>query len=63
MSISYIVGSDFFLLRTVEFHFYMFFQLTNVKIEVVMNDTVGQLAATAYKYGQECIVGVVIGYG
>ncbi|EJW88941.1 hexokinase [Wuchereria bancrofti] len=37
--------------------------LTNVKIEVVMNDTVGQLAATAYKYGQECIVGVVIGYG
>ncbi|VDK88202.1 unnamed protein product, partial [Litomosoides sigmodontis] len=37
--------------------------LTNVKIEVVMNDTVGQLAATAYKYGQECTVGVVIGYG
>ncbi|VDP21268.1 unnamed protein product [Onchocerca flexuosa] len=37
--------------------------LTNVKIEVVMNDTVGQLAATAYKYGQECKIGVVIGYG
>ncbi|KAM3725397.1 Hexokinase [Dirofilaria immitis] len=37
--------------------------LTNVKIEVVMNDTVGQLAATAYMYGQECMIGVVIGYG
>ncbi|MCP9265579.1 Phosphotransferase [Dirofilaria immitis] len=33
------------------------------KIEVVMNDTVGQLAATAYMYGQECMIGVVIGYG
>lgn len=28
-----------------------------------MNDTVGQLAAAAYKYGPECIIGVVIGYG
>ena len=28
-----------------------------------MNDTVGQLAAAAYKYGPECTVGVVIGYG
>uniref|UniRef100_A0A8R1XXB6 Phosphotransferase n=1 Tax=Onchocerca volvulus TaxID=6282 RepID=A0A8R1XXB6_ONCVO len=37
--------------------------LTNVKIQVIMNDTVGQLAATAYKYGQECKIGVVIGYG
>lgn len=28
-----------------------------------MNDTVGQLAAAAYKYGSECVIGVVIGYG
>lgn len=28
-----------------------------------MNDTVGQLAAAAYKYGADCIAGVVIGYG
>lgn len=37
--------------------------LTNVKIKAVMNDTVGQLAAAAYKYGQSCIAGIVIGYG
>uniref|UniRef100_A0AC35FT82 Phosphotransferase n=1 Tax=Panagrolaimus sp. PS1159 TaxID=55785 RepID=A0AC35FT82_9BILA len=36
---------------------------TNAKIKAVMNDTVGQLAAAAYKYGPECTVGVVIGYG
>lgn len=28
-----------------------------------MNDTVGQLAASHQKYGDECIIGVVIGYG
>jgi hypothetical protein len=28
-----------------------------------MNDTVGQLAAAAYKYGDECVAAVVIGYG
>lgn len=28
-----------------------------------MNDTVGQLAAAAYKYGEDCIAAVVIGYG
>ncbi|VDN01254.1 unnamed protein product [Thelazia callipaeda] len=37
--------------------------LTNVKIKAVMNDTVGQLAAATYKYGPECTIGVVIGYG
>ncbi|VDN22657.1 unnamed protein product [Gongylonema pulchrum] len=37
--------------------------LTNVKIKAVMNDTVGQLAAATYKYGNACTVGVVIGYG
>lgn len=36
---------------------------TKAKIKAVMNDTVGQLAAAAYKYGPECIIGVVIGYG
>jgi hexokinase len=36
---------------------------TNAKIKAVMNDTVGQLAAAAFKYGPECTVGVVIGYG
>uniref|UniRef100_A0AC34QTY9 Phosphotransferase n=1 Tax=Panagrolaimus sp. JU765 TaxID=591449 RepID=A0AC34QTY9_9BILA len=36
---------------------------TKAKIKAVMNDTVGQLASAAYKYGPECIVGVVIGYG
>uniref|UniRef100_A0A914X5J5 Phosphotransferase n=1 Tax=Plectus sambesii TaxID=2011161 RepID=A0A914X5J5_9BILA len=33
------------------------------RIKAVMNDTVGQLAAAAYKYGPECCVAVVIGYG
>jgi hypothetical protein len=28
-----------------------------------MNDTVGQLAAASYKYGEECVAAVVIGYG
>lgn len=28
-----------------------------------MNDTVGQLAAAAYKYGSDCTAAVVIGYG
>ena len=28
-----------------------------------MNDTVGQLAAAAYKYGDDCVAAVVIGYG
>lgn len=36
---------------------------TRAKIKAVMNDTVGQLAAASYKYGPECSVGVVIGYG
>uniref|UniRef100_A0A1I7UZN9 Phosphotransferase n=1 Tax=Caenorhabditis tropicalis TaxID=1561998 RepID=A0A1I7UZN9_9PELO len=36
---------------------------TKVSIKAVMNDTVGQLAAAAHKYGPECTIGVVIGYG
>ncbi|PAV84397.1 hypothetical protein WR25_20161 [Diploscapter pachys] len=36
---------------------------TKAQIKAVMNDTVGQLAAAAYKYGPECTIGVVIGYG
>lgn len=28
-----------------------------------MNDTVGQLAAAAYRYGEDCVAAVVIGYG
>jgi hexokinase len=32
-------------------------------VKAVMNDTVGQLASAAYKYGTDCVVGVVIGYG
>ncbi|CAD6192801.1 unnamed protein product [Caenorhabditis auriculariae] len=36
---------------------------TKATIKAVMNDTVGQLAAAAYKYGSECTVAVVIGYG
>ncbi|CEF60199.1 Hexokinase family and Hexokinase, N-terminal domain and Hexokinase, C-terminal domain-containing protein [Strongyloides ratti] len=36
---------------------------TQGRIKAVMNDTVGQLAAAAHKYGPECILGVVIGYG
>ncbi|KAI6200530.1 Phosphotransferase [Aphelenchoides besseyi] len=36
---------------------------TKAKINVVMNDTVGQLAAAAYKYGEDCVAAVVIGYG
>lgn len=36
---------------------------TKAKIKAIMNDTVGQLASAAYKYGSECIIGVVIGYG
>lgn len=36
---------------------------TNAKIEAVMNDTVGQLAAATFKYGPTCTMGVVIGYG
>jgi len=36
---------------------------TKAKIKAVMNDTVGQLAAAAYKYGDECVAAVVIGYG
>lgn len=28
-----------------------------------MNDTIGQLAAAAFKYGSECVAAVVIGYG
>lgn len=39
------------------------FQSTKAKIKAVMNDTVGQLAAASYKYGSECCIGVVIGYG
>ncbi|VDK47910.1 unnamed protein product [Anisakis simplex] len=37
--------------------------LTNAKVKAIMNDTVGQLAAAAFKYGDECTIGVVIGYG
>ena len=36
---------------------------TKAKIKAVMNDTVGQLAAAAYKYGEDCVAAVVIGYG
>ncbi|CAJ0931293.1 unnamed protein product, partial [Mesorhabditis belari] len=36
---------------------------TKAQIKAVMNDTVGQLAAAAHKYGPECTIGVVIGYG
>uniref|UniRef100_A0A915D2V8 Phosphotransferase n=1 Tax=Ditylenchus dipsaci TaxID=166011 RepID=A0A915D2V8_9BILA len=36
---------------------------TKAKIKAVMNDTVGQLAAAAYKYGTDCVAAVVIGYG
>jgi len=36
---------------------------TKAKINAVMNDTVGQLAAAAYKYGDDCVAAVVIGYG
>ncbi|CAI5447998.1 unnamed protein product [Caenorhabditis angaria] len=36
---------------------------TKAQIKAVMNDTVGQLAAAAHRYGPECTVGVVIGYG
>lgn len=36
---------------------------TKAKIKAVMNDTVGQLAAAAYKYGPDCVAAVVIGYG
>lgn len=34
-----------------------------VNLKAIMNDTVGQLASSAYVHGQECIMGVVIGYG
>jgi hexokinase len=34
-----------------------------VRIKAVMNDTVGQLASAAYKYGPDTVLGVVIGYG
>uniref|UniRef100_A0A7E4VZ51 Phosphotransferase n=1 Tax=Panagrellus redivivus TaxID=6233 RepID=A0A7E4VZ51_PANRE len=36
---------------------------TTGQIKAVMNDTVGQLASAAFKYGSECTIGVVIGYG
>uniref|UniRef100_A0A1I7XRW2 hexokinase n=1 Tax=Heterorhabditis bacteriophora TaxID=37862 RepID=A0A1I7XRW2_HETBA len=36
---------------------------TKAQIKAVMNDTVGQLAAAGHKYGPECTIGVVIGYG
>jgi hexokinase len=36
---------------------------TKARVKAVMNDTVGQLAAAAYRYGTECVAGVVIGYG
>lgn len=36
---------------------------TIARIKAVMNDTVGQLAAAAYKYGEDCMAAVVIGYG
>ncbi|KAI6175651.1 Phosphotransferase [Aphelenchoides bicaudatus] len=36
---------------------------TKARINAVMNDTVGQLAAAAFKYGSECTAAVVIGYG
>ncbi|KAF8374215.1 hxk-3, partial [Pristionchus pacificus] len=36
---------------------------TRAQIKAVMNDTVGQLAAAAHRYGPECTIGVVIGYG
>ncbi|CAI4224558.1 unnamed protein product [Auanema sp. JU1783] len=36
---------------------------TKAQIKAVMNDTVGQLAAASYKYGTDCTIGVVIGYG
>lgn len=39
------------------------FQSTKARINAVMNDTVGQLAAAAYKYGEDCVAAVVIGYG
>lgn len=44
-------------------HFIRHFQLTNAKVKAIMNDTVGQLAAAAFKYGTTCTMGVVIGYG
>jgi len=28
-----------------------------------MNDTVGLLASAAYKHGDDCRIGVVVGYG
>jgi hexokinase len=34
-----------------------------VRVKAVMNDTVGQLAAAGFKYGHDCTVGVVMGYG
>ncbi|KIH61057.1 Hexokinase [Ancylostoma duodenale] len=36
---------------------------TKAQIKAVMNDTVGQLAAAGHKYGPDCTIGVVIGYG
>ncbi|KAL7078044.1 hypothetical protein ACQ4LE_002643 [Meloidogyne hapla] len=33
------------------------------RVKAIMNDTVGQLAASHQKYGDECIIGIVIGYG
>ncbi len=38
-------------------------QTIKARVKAVMNDTVGQLAASAYKYGKDCVIGVVIGYG
>ncbi|KAK6056336.1 Hexokinase [Cooperia oncophora] len=41
----------------------LFRKSTKAQIKAVMNDTVGQLAAAGHKYGPECTIGVVIGYG
>lgn len=41
----------------------IYFESTRAQIKAVMNDTVGQLAAAAHRYGPECTIGVVIGYG
>ncbi|VDP20633.1 unnamed protein product [Soboliphyme baturini] len=39
------------------------FVLLKVTVKAVMNDTVGQLAASSYINGADCVIAVVIGYG
>lgn len=52
------------MVRTIEMVEYnIHFQSIKARIKVVMNDTVGQLASAAYKYGPDTVIGVVIGYG